>query len=261
MKVTFLGVGSAFSRKYANSNLLIESGDIKLMVDCAHSGPRSLEKYGLLLKDITHIFMTHLHADHISGMEEFAFRSKFIYKQQPLLMSTASLLDRLWNASLRGGLEYIEQIPGQEARQTLADFFTPEPVASQTWLDIEGIPGLRMYLHPTNHVLGMESYGLELEERPGGKAKRFFFSGDTKCDPALIRHGAQTCSKVFHDCQLYDSGKENEFGVHASYMQLSTLPAEIRQKMWLYHYGDTPLPHAEGDGFAGFVAELQSFTF
>lgn len=231
------------------------------MIDCAHSGPRSLEKYGLLLKDITHVFITHLHADHISGMEEFAFRAKLIYKQQPIVLTTASLLDRLWNASLRGGLEYIEQIPGQQAKQVLSDFFAPEALAPMTWLTIEGEPGLRIYLHPTNHVAGMESYGIEVEEMPGGKEKRFLFSGDTKFDNDLIQHGAQTCAKIFHDCQLYDSGKNNEFGVHASYTQFSTLPLEIRNKMWLYHYGDTPLPHAEGDGFAGFVAELQSFTF
>ncbi len=260
MKVTFLGVGSAFSRKYATSNVLVESGSIKLLIDCSHSGPRALEKYGLLLKDITHVFITHLHADHISGLEEYAFRSKLIYKQKPVLLTTDALLDRLWTASLRGGLEYIEKTPGNSYPHTLHDFFHPKPVVSQQWSPIGENSGLRIYLHPTNHVKAMESYGLEVEELPGGQAKRFLFSGDTKFDPDLIMHGVQACSQIFHDCQLYDSGKDNELGVHTSYQQLLGLPDEVRRHMWLYHYGDTPLPDAEHDGFGGFITELQSFT-
>jgi len=46
MKITFLGVGSAFSKKNASSNLLVESGDIRLLVDCGHSAPASIAEYG-----------------------------------------------------------------------------------------------------------------------------------------------------------------------------------------------------------------------
>jgi len=84
MKITFLGVGSAFSKKNASSNLLVESGDIRLLVDCGHSAPASIaeygEEYGFGLRDITHIFITHLHADHIGGLEEVAFMRRLVYK-------------------------------------------------------------------------------------------------------------------------------------------------------------------------------------
>jgi len=261
MKVTFLGVGSAFSRKNANSNILIESGTIKLLIDCSLSCPRSIENYELLLKDITHIFITHLHGDHISGLEEVAFMTRLVYKQKPIILSTNSLLDRLWNCSLRGGLEYIEQTPGDEIPHTLSDFFTLEPVVARKWFTIGEDSELHLYLHPTDHIKGMESYGLEVEENPGGREKRFLFSGDTKFDEDLILHGFQSCSQIFHDCQLFDSGVNNRRGVHASYQQLMGLPLEIRRQIWLYHYGDTLLPDAKNDGFAGFITRLQSFTF
>jgi len=261
MKVTFLGVGSAFSKENAKSNFLIESGEIKLLIDCACSSPPSLRKYGLSLKDITHVLVTHLHADHINSLEEIAFMTRFVYKQKPILFATDSLLDRLWNCSLRGGLEYVEETPGVESPQTLSDFFVLEPLEVQKWFTIGADPGLRMYLHPTDHVKGMESYGLEVEENPGGREKRFLFSGDTKFNNDLIMHGVQSCSQLFHDCQLFDSGENNHLGVHASYQQLLRLPAEIRSQMWLYHYGDTQLPDAKSDGFAGFITGLQSFTF
>lgn len=262
MKVTFLGVGSAFSRKNANSNILIESGNIKLLIDCARSCLPSLEKYGLSVKDVTHIFITHLHADHVGGMEEVAFMTRLVYKQKVKLLATASLLDRFWNCSLRGALAYIELTPGEETLQTLNDYFAPEPIIVRKWVKIGADPGLRMYLHPTNHVKGLESYGLEVEELPGGRKKRFFFSGDTKFDKALILRGFQSCSRIFHDCQLSEVGENNRLGVHTSYNQLLQLPPKVRRHIRLYHYGDTrPLPDAQGDGFAEFVKEHQSFRF
>ncbi len=261
MKVTFLGVGSAFSRKNASSNLLIESGNIKLLIDCGRSGPPALEEYGLSLKDVTHVFITHLHADHVGGMEELAFMTRLVYKKKVMLLSTDSLLNRFWNCSLSGGLEYVELTPGEAISQTLNDYFALEPVAAQQWVTVGDNSGLRMYLHPTNHVKGMESYGLEIEERPGGKEKRFFFSGDTKFDRAFIMHGYQSCSCIFHDCQIFDAGENNRLGVHTSYNQLLQLPPEVRRHIWLYHYGDISLPDAKGDGFLGFLTRQQSFTF
>jgi len=262
MKVTFLGVGSAFSRKHGNSNVLVESGKIKLLIDCSRYCPTLLEEYDLSTKDITHIFVTHLHADHIGGLEEIAIMAKFVYKHTLTLLATDSLLSRLWEKSLCGGLEYIEQTPGDLSPQTLSDFFILKPVDAQKWNTIGQNSELCLYLHPTDHVKGLESYGLEIEETPGGREKRFFFSGDTKFDNDLIAHGIQSSSCVFHDCQLFDTGKGNSLAVHASYPQLMrNLPVEMRKHLWLYHYGDTMLPDAESDGFAGFVKKFQSFAF
>ena len=261
MKVTFLGVGSAFSRKHGNSNVLVESGDIKLLIDCARSGPPNLEKYGLSMKDLTHLFVTHLHSDHAGGFEEIAFMTRLVYKKKLPMISTASLLDRLWKSSLSGGLEYIELSPGNLTPQTLGDFFTPTPVAVQEWVSVEEGSDLRIYLYPTNHVKGMESYGLAIEELPGGEQKRFLFTGDTKFDRDLVMYGIETCALIFHDCQLFNAGKNNELGVHASYEQLLAFPPDIRHRIWLYHYGDSQRPDAESDGFAGFVDKLQAFQF
>lgn len=261
MKVTFLGVGSAFSRKNGNSNLLIEHGDIKLLVDCSLVSSAALREYGLSFKDITHIFITHLHADHITGLEEMAFMSRLVHATRPTLLSSASLLDRLWNCSLRGGLEYIELKPGEAQPQRLESFFEVCPLAPSAWNTIDGTTPLHLFLHPTDHVKGMESYGLMVEVPSGGPQKRFLLSGDTKFDPALIEQGRRDCSVIFHDCQLFDSGPANSKGVHTSYRQLQAVSPEIRRMMWLYHYGDADLPDVLDDGFAGFVRRLQSFTF
>ncbi len=260
MKLTFLGVGSAFAKNNANSNLLVESGDLTMAIDCGRSAPPALEEYGLSIKHLTHILITHLHADHIGGMEEVAFMTKLVYQFRVKVVSTVSLLDRLWNCSLRGGLEFIEESPNDTTPRTLEDYFEPIAIPAQQWIVVNETPLTKLYLHPTNHVRGMESYGVEMEVAEGGKNRRFLFSGDTKFDLDLIQHGIDSCGYVFHDCQLFDSGENNKMGVHASYGQLMELPPEIRKSLWLYHYSDDPLPNAKADGFAGFLQHLQSFT-
>jgi len=105
----------------------------------------------------------------------------------------------------------------------------------------------------------MESYSVEISEDPTDKNKTILFTSDTRLNKELIDHGIKSCKHVLHDCQLFNSGEDNKFGVHASYRQLLALPKDIRKRLWLYHYGDTTLPDAKQDGFPGFIQHLQTF--
>ncbi|MBF0276177.1 MAG: MBL fold metallo-hydrolase [SAR324 cluster bacterium] len=260
IKVSFMGVGSAFSRKNSTSSILVESGSIKMLVDCGTPVIKSIQDFGLSFKDITHIFVTHLHADHIGGLEFLALECRFHLKHRPKIVSTASLLKRLWNFSLKGGLEYVEATFGDATPQTLNDYFECVSIQAEEWFRISTEDPIQLFAHASDHVLGMESYSLEFSEDPHIKEKTILFTGDTRLDPKLLEHARDNCQHVLHDCQLFDSGENNKFGVHTSYQQLLKLPPEIRQCLWLYHYGDTPLPDAKNDGFLGFIEHHQSFT-
>lgn len=260
IQVTFLGVGSAFSRKNATSSILIESGNIKMLVDCGVPVLKSLTEYGINLKEVTHIFITHLHADHIGGLEQLAFLCRFRLQHFPKIVSTASMLGRLWESSLRGGMEYIEQTPNDTTPQTLNDYFECVEITPEQWFFVEPDNSLQLFVHPSKHVLGLESYSLEISEAPKVREKSLLFTSDTRLNPELLQKGIESCRLIMHDCQLFESGEDNQFGVHASYQQLQKLSPEMRKCLWLYHYGDTPLPDAEGDGFAGFIRQFQSFT-
>ena len=64
---------------------------------------------------------------------------------------------------------------------------------------------------------------------------------------------------IFHDCQIENKGPKNNCGVHASLEQLKTLPVEIREKMWLYHYASgVNLPDIKGI-FAGYATRENKF--
>jgi glyoxylase-like metal-dependent hydrolase (beta-lactamase superfamily II) len=62
IKLTFLGVGSAFAKRNYQTNLLIENGE-SLLIDCGCNAFRSLGEMKKNPAEIDNFFITHLHAD------------------------------------------------------------------------------------------------------------------------------------------------------------------------------------------------------
>jgi len=139
------------------------------------------------------------------------------------------------------------------------DYFNVIPINPGQWTFIDPEESLQIFISPSDHVLGLESYSVEISEEPTDQKRRILFSSDTRFNRKLIDHGVQSCGLLFHDCQLFNIGENNNLGVHTSYDQLLELPEDIRNRLWLYHYGDSPLPDAKKDGFLGFVKHLQTF--
>lgn len=66
MRLTILGSGSpeAYARR-ASSGFLLEAGADRILFDCGGGVVDNLLRTGLLPKDITHLFFTHYHSDHM----------------------------------------------------------------------------------------------------------------------------------------------------------------------------------------------------
>jgi ribonuclease Z len=68
IRVTFLGTGSALpSRGAANCAYLIRAGDATILVDCGPAILQQLDAVNVSPGEITHVFVTHRHGDHILG--------------------------------------------------------------------------------------------------------------------------------------------------------------------------------------------------
>lgn len=66
MKITCLGTGSPESHaRRASSGYLVEVGDDKILLDCGGGVVSRLIEIGIMPRDITHLFFTHLHSDHM----------------------------------------------------------------------------------------------------------------------------------------------------------------------------------------------------
>jgi len=251
-KLTFLGSGSAFTLGDDNyqSNLLLEApSGKKLLIDCGSDVRFPLHKMGVKATDLDAVYISHLHADHIGGLEWLAFSTKFTPgAAKPKLIASESLIGPLWSTSLSGGLGSLEGVIA-----TIETFFELHPVDSVGRFVWEGIPfQMVQVVHFFDGFKFSPSFGLLFTI--GGKT--IFFTTDTQFAPNQLKVFIQMADIVFHDCE---TGFKS--GVHAHYTDLVTLPAETKAKMWLYHYQPKPQQDPIADGFLGFVKQGQVFNF
>ena len=254
MKLTFIGSGSAFTMSNFQSNMLLEDSGKRLLIDCGGDARHALAAVGLGANDVDALYVSHLHADHIGGIEWLGFSRYFGNALKPDLYVNERLSHALWDHSLRGGMA-----SHQGVILTLDHFFTPVhriPInGSFRW----GHTDCRL-VQTVHYMDGYEivpSYGLllRIDNNPG--AGEVFLTTDTQFAPNQIMDFYRRASVIFQDCET----SPYKSGVHAHYTELVTLPDDVRAKMWLYHYQDGPLPDAPKDGFAGFVKQGQTFEF
>jgi ribonuclease Z len=71
LNVTILGSGSPIpSSVRFSQSILIEAGKQKLLVDAGRGATIRLTQAGVPLRDVNAIFVTHLHTDHIDGLQD-----------------------------------------------------------------------------------------------------------------------------------------------------------------------------------------------
>lgn len=246
MKLLFLGTGSGLSadlENYQSNMILFTNNGKKLLIDCGTDIRFSLARSNQSVADIDAVYASHLHADHVGGLEWFALQRKFVHTHnKPELIAHKLLIPLLWENSLSGGLKTLEEHEAQ-----LDDFFVIKPVADQEllkWDDIELELVKTIHVH-SDHQL-MPSYGICIKYHN----KFFFISSDTQFAPELFAAYYQKATLIFHDCETLKTPSS----VHANYEELKTLAPEIKAKMWLYHYNDGVLPDAHADGFKGFIS-------
>ena len=253
LKLTFLGSGSAFTvgEKNYQSNLLFQKDGDTMLIDAGGDIRFSLHEQHLSYKDIRNIYISHLHTDHIGGLEWLAINTFFdkSYQGKPNLFISEDIIDDLWEKSLSGGLRTL-----QTELATLKTYFNVYPIkhhGSFSW------SGVTFKLVQSVHVISdyelMPCYGLLIDYNN----TRIYFTADSQYAPKQLLDYYKEATIVFHDCET----SEKRTGVHAHYSELATIPTELKKKMWLYHYNAGKLPDAKADGFLGFVEKGQTFLF
>lgn len=259
MKIKFIGVGSAFTTpRYYQSNLLVFSrSGKKLLLDCGTDIRFSLSEYDISFRDpgsaIDAVYISHLHSDHIGGMEWFAIETYFgANPQKPRLFMEQKIMREMWENSLKGGLGCIEG-----KCMHLTDYFDCRPVGEGETFIWEGIQfTLVKMLHIKTGYKNFYSHGVLIKDMTDD-GPMVFFTTDTQFQPGLIASVGEKADIIFHDCETTPFKSM----VHAHYTDLASLPLIIKRKMWLYHYQPDPEFQPEKDGFIGFVTKGQEFDF
>lgn len=150
---------------------------------------------------------------------------------------------------MQGGLTYINN-----KRMRLDSYFTSQPVHDEGAFRWEKIDFnlVKMPHIGTGHY-SLYSYGLVIKDN----AQSAFISTDAQFQPDLLGSISEQVSLIFHDCET----REGPSSIHAHYRQLCTLPPQLKERIWLYHYDPSPAPDPWTDGFKGFVQKGQAFEF
>lgn len=252
MQLIFLGSGSAFTVGADNfqSNMLLTVGKERLLIDCGSDIRFSLHALGMSYRDITDIYISHLHSDHVGGLEYIGFTRKYNPScDRPRLYVSADLASEVWERTLSGGMRTLEGEIGN-----LDTFFDVRSVGrggSFVWQGIEF--ELVRVLHVNSGFFLMPSYGL----RFAIAGTKVFLTTDTQYQFERYEEYYRDADLIFQDGET----SSRPTGIHAHYNHLRHLPADIKRKMWLYHYQPGPLPDAAVDGFLGFVRRGQVFDF
>ena len=213
LALRFLGVGNARASELGSASAVVErAGEPWLLIDC---GPRTLDDfaatYGRELP--TAVFITHLHLDHIGGVEQLFYRSYFTQRGQIRVFVPVDLMPGL-HAKLANSPFILS-----EGGANFWEAFRLVPVGDWFWLDEH-----LFSVFPVRHSGHRAAFGLAL-------AGAFFYSSDTRPIPEVIAHFARRGEPVFHDCGLHSSP------AHAGLADvLREYPPEVVRRLVAYHY-------------------------
>ncbi|MBB3226862.1 ribonuclease BN (tRNA processing enzyme) [Luteibacter sp. Sphag1AF] len=216
----FLGTGAAHAVELGSSAAVIErDGRPSLLIDC---GPDTLDRYQAAYGEPPRaLYITHIHMDHVAGMERLFFRLWF---DEALRGKTRLYLHAALLPWLQGR---VADYPGvlAEGGVNYWEAFHLIPCSRGFWHD-----GVWFDVFPTRHHVQGTSYGLAL----GGS---FVFTGDTRPVPEALALFGAGGEVIAHDCGLV--GNPSHTGVDDVDREYG---AAFRQRMVLYHYGS----HADG---------------
>ena len=227
-----MGVGEAFSARHYTSCLVLGVGDHRLLIDCPHPLRKMLREASITaglpepldIDRFTAAAVTHLHADHCCGLEDFGYYSFFALRRRAKLLMHPEASARVWDGLLAGGMEQVQAGPdAPPVRKTLADYF--ELIDLDTARPIECGP-FSIECRRTIHAV--PTYALRITA--GGRV--LGFSADTAYDPGLIEWLSAA------DLIVHEATSMAHSGVHTPYDKLAALPESLRSKLRLTHLPD-----------------------
>jgi ribonuclease BN (tRNA processing enzyme) len=223
LKIVPIGVGDAFSEKYYSSGLWLNCDGCSILIDCAHPIRKSMREAAVSsgcdigIHSLDAIVITHLHADHASGLEGVGFFTHYLEQRTLSLLAHEEVLADIWPWHLKGTMAPACDPP--EIQRSFADFFQPVSLSSQ---EATTFGPYQIECRRTIHHVPTFALRIRVGHRTFG------YSSDTSYDESLVEWLAEADLFVH----------ETNGGSHTPYEKLASLPAPLKNKMRLIHYPD-----------------------
>jgi ribonuclease BN (tRNA processing enzyme) len=224
-EVLVLGVGDTFSERHHSSALLLSCDGFHLAVDCPDMYRSVLraaaDRSGrsVALEQIDHVLITHVHGDHMNGLEGVTFYKHFVDGKRVQLVTSPEVRAVIWEERLKASMGVLWD-GGQFRPMSFDSYFEHLPLA---WSGDNRFGPFRIRAQRTRHHVPTSALLVEAAGRTLG------YSSDTAFDPELLAF-LEPADVIIH---------ETNFGpAHTPYAALAALPAELRSRMRLIHYPD-----------------------
>lgn len=196
MKLSFIGIGSAFSDDINNS-AYIKKGENMLLIDCGETVFSEIKRNGLV-EDVNNlfVFITHTHSDHIGSLSSLIHYMHYVKNKKVHLVYGN-------NYKIKNDIETLLKINGNNNEQY--DFVMAED--AKNYLGLQDIT-----LFEVKHSPNLHSYAIRLGKVNGnGELENIYYTGDC-CDTQFLKVILKDkhLNKIYCDVSLYG-------GVHLAY--------------------------------------------
>ncbi len=226
-----IGTNSAFTQRGFNSNYIVRSEAGSFLFDCGSTAGAALDRLGLSLVDVSEVYLSHLHLDHVGGLIQLGLTRFSQELPRPKLYCHRDLGAKLWPVFLRGLMGIVIDRQGNPKSSELEDFFEPVilPDTGGGFDSVTTIAGLECVLIKSKHPAMSECHGLIIDQR-------VFLTSDAVFQPNSLESVANhfPLEMIIHHC-TYNPGLA---GMHATVDQLRSLPEDLRELIMLSHYDD-----------------------
>lgn len=211
----FLGVGNAQAATTlgASSAVIERHGAASLMIDCGQQALDAFEAQYRRFPDA--LFITHVHMDHVGGLERLFFASYFdptrrgkvrLYVPAPIVVHLQARVADYPGVIAEGGANWW-------------DAFQLVPVTRGFWHEQQWYE-----VFPVRHHRPDSAFGLRL---PGS----LVWTGDTRPIPEMLARHGDAGELIAHDCALH--GNPSHAGIEDLEREYNS---ELLSRCVFYHY-------------------------
>ncbi|MGL5085814.1 MAG: MBL fold metallo-hydrolase [Clostridium sp.] len=225
-KLEFLGRGSGYHTKEANTAAYLKKNPTLLLIDCGETVFKRILETDLVkgIKEI-HVLITHIHSDHIGSLAGLIGYCYFKYK----------LVTKVYFKEKEALRVFIDCLGFKEGQSYIIDDSQNKKIKEL---------GLIFSASLTKHVKTINTYSYKLEFETGND---IFYSGDTYETNIELVPYLELGNIVYHDTCLND----DDGNVHTSLRVLSEkVPNKYRKQVYCIHIdGDNFIDEAKKQGF------------